>query len=172
MKEPVENETDLKCPVCERNLFLIQYETKIPFDDDIYIMTYYCRNCGYRKTETYGKDEKDPVRITFKVSVPDDLRTIVYRSSRADIYIPEMEASIDAAEHSNGEITTVEGIIYRIYENLRIMRSDDTDSKRLDEIRKRMESILNGKFDEFTVIMTDESGKSVIQSDKAIIEKI
>ncbi len=172
MEKPAENETDLKCPVCERNLFLIRYETKIPFDGDIYIMTYYCRNCGYRKTETYGKDEKDPVRITFKVSEPDDLRTIVYRSSRADIYIPEMEASIDAAEHSSGEITTVEGIIYGIYENLQIMYSDDTDRQRMDEIKKRMESILNGKFDEFTVIMTDESGKSVIQSDKAIIEKI
>ncbi|MGC8608300.1 MAG: ZPR1 zinc finger domain-containing protein [Thermoplasmata archaeon] len=172
MKGPKENETDEKCPVCNSNLFLIQYETKIAYEGDILITTYYCRKCGYRKTETYGREENNPVRITFKVSKPDDLRTIVYRSNRADIYIPEIEASIDAAEHSTGEITTVEGIVYRISETFSIMSSDEADIEKADSIRKKIEGILSGKFYKFTLIITDDSGKSVVQSERAIVEHL
>ncbi len=58
MKGPKENETDEKCPVCNSNLFLIQYETKIAYEGDILITTYYCRKCGYRYLRPRRKDLK------------------------------------------------------------------------------------------------------------------
>ncbi|CAC11249.1 ZINC-FINGER PROTEIN ZPR1 related protein [Thermoplasma acidophilum] len=148
------------------------YDTEIPYEGKISIYTYFCKECGYRKTEVYSDEKRDPKKITIRIENPDDLRIIVYRSRRADVYIPEMEASIDSAEYSNGEITTIEGIIYRIGEKLDLLAADDQNNKKIASLRKRIDGIINGKFESFTLIIMDESGKSVVHSDKAMVESM
>ncbi|MCY0851540.1 MAG: ZPR1 zinc finger domain-containing protein [Thermoplasma acidophilum] len=170
MNVPREIETEMECPVCEANLYLITYDTEIPYEGRISIYTYFCKECGYRKTEVYSDEKRDPKKITIRIESPDDLRIIVYRSRRADVYIPEMEASIDSAEYSNGEITTIEGIIYRIGEKLDLLAADDQDNEKIISLRRRIDGIINGKFESFTLIIMDESGKSVVHSDKAMVE--
>ncbi|BAB59321.1 hypothetical protein [Thermoplasma volcanium GSS1] len=172
MDLPQEIETNMECPVCGSLLYLLTYDTDIPYEGRISIYTYQCKKCMYRKTEVYQEEEKNPVRITLKIESPEDLKTLVYRSRKADIYIPEIEASIDSAEYANGEITTVEGIIYRIGEKLDLLSYDDEEKEAVKEVRKKIDDIINGYFGSFTLIITDESGKSVIESEKAITEKI
>ena len=45
----------------------------------------------------------------------DDLRVVVYRSPQARVVIPEIGAEIEPGEISDGEVTTVEGVVTRIW---------------------------------------------------------
>ncbi|WP_297217347.1 ZPR1 zinc finger domain-containing protein [Thermoplasma sp.] len=172
MDVPREIQTEMECPVCGSNLYLITYDTEIPYEGKISIYTYFCKECRYKKTEVYSDEKRDPKKITIKVESPEDLRIIVYRSRKADVYIPEMEASIDSAEYSNGEITTIEGIVYRIGEKLDLLAVDDQGNEKIEMLRKRIDGIINGKFESFTLIIMDESGKSVVHSEKAMVESM
>ncbi|EQD56237.1 C4-type Zn finger protein, partial [mine drainage metagenome] len=48
---PVEIETNMECPVCSSKLTLVYYTTEISFERTIYLQSYFCKKCFYKKSE-------------------------------------------------------------------------------------------------------------------------
>lgn len=166
---PVEIETNVECPSCGKNLFLIFYNTEIAYEERITIQTYFCKSCLYKNSTVLKEGADRPQRTELKVSRPEDLRIIIYRAPEASILIPEIEAEIFPGEASQGEITTVEGLIYRMREKIDIMEKDPEDMKTWNAVRKKLDDMLDGKLSDFTVVLEDPTGKSVINSSKAVV---
>lgn len=165
---PEELETNVECPSCGKNLFLTYYATEIAYEEKVTIQTFFCKSCLYKTSTILPNEERKPKQIYFKISSPDDLRIVVYRSPKASIFIPELGAEILAGKASQGEITTVEGIIYRIKTHFEMMARDEEESKDIKRMSETIDNILEGKEEDFTIIIEDPSGKSKINSSRAI----
>ena len=170
---PVEEETNVKCPVCGANLFFIQMLTDIAFERRILLQSYFCKKCLFKKNDVVQMDRDKPIRISLAVRNRDDIRITLYRSPDARVVIPEIGAEIEPGDISSGEITTVEGILTRIWERmdtvLRDFEGTDLERREAEETLNRIKDM---KILPFTLILEDESGMSRIQSSRAIIENI
>ncbi|AKA48274.1 hypothetical protein IX51_03220 [uncultured archaeon] len=164
---PQEFQTNLKCPSCGEDLYLIFYNTQIAYEEGVSIETYYCKSCLFKQSAVAPMERRDPVRTTLKLRSQDDLRVVVYRSTEAVLQIPEIEAEVLPGKSATGEITTVEGILSRILEKLDIIGEDAEDPEKMEKIRNVLEGILNGNAPEMTMIIEDPSGKSRINSSRA-----
>lgn len=169
---PQEFQTNIKCPSCGEDLFLIYYSTEISFEEGINIETYYCKKCLYKQSSVVPRERGEPVYTSLKVNRSDDLRVVVYRSPEAIVQIPEIEAEILPGNAAYGEITTVEGILYRILEKLGIMEHDPEDAEIAQRVKKSLEMILNGGKPDITIVIEDPSGKSRINSSRAVRKKL
>lgn len=165
---PQEFQTNIKCPTCGEDMFLIYYSTEIAFEEGINIETYYCKKCLYKQSSVSPRERGDPVHTSLKINRPDDLKVVVYRSPEAIIQIPEIEAEILPGNAAHGEITTVEGILYRMKEKIEIMEQDPEDSRIAQKVKESLEIILNGGKPDITVVIEDPSGKSRINSSRAL----
>lgn len=165
---PQEFETNVKCPSCGEDMFLIYYNTEISYEAGIRIETYYCKKCLFKQTSVIPRERGDPIRTSLKLRSPDDLKVVVYRSSEAVLQIPEIEAEILPGNAASGEITTIEGILYRIREKLGIMSNDPESEEKADHVGKMLDGILKGEKPELTIVMEDPSGKSRINSSRAL----
>ncbi len=166
---PVEIETTVECPVCSKPLYLIIYSTEIPMEGRIAIQTYTCHNCLYKNASVLYDTDGKPHKITFHITEPDDLNVLVYRSPSAFLEIPEINAEISPGEESTGELTTVEGILLTISEKLGLMFDQKTEE--YYTIKGRIDASLQSKVP-ITLVIRDGTGKSVIQSSKAVWEKL
>lgn len=166
---PTEIETNVECPACGENLFLIFYNTEIAYEERITIQTYFCKSCLYKNSTVLKEGKNKPQRTELKVSRPDDLRIIIYRAPEASILIPEIEAEVFPGEASQGEITTVEGLIYNLRKKIDLMEKDPEDAAQLKKVKDKLDEMLEGKLPDFTVVLEDPTGKSVINSSKAVV---
>ena len=82
--------------------------------------------------------------------------------------IPEFGAEIEPGLESFGEITTVEAVLEKFLDKIDFMGKDEKNSEIFDEIREKILKNLKGDTEPFTVIIEDPSGKSRINSSKAI----
>lgn len=163
-REPVESPTDVECPACGSNLFIILYETDIPLEGHILIQTYNCHRCLYKKSSVFPSEPGRHVRLSLKVGGKGVLNTLVYRSPNAFVYIPEIGAEISPGERSTGYVTTVEGILRRLLEYIEMMPYDNEDE--FLKVKRTIEDAAEGKY-QFTIVIDDETGKSSISSDMA-----
>ncbi|MGP6220130.1 ZPR1 zinc finger domain-containing protein [Caldiplasma sukawensis] len=163
-----EEQNDVKCPVCNSNLFYTQIITDIAFERRILIQTYYCKKCLFKRNSVIPLDSGKAVRIRYEVSRAEDLRTIVYRSPDARITIPEINGEIEPGTISDGEVTTVEGVITRLSENMLIAIDENDETAK--EKMKFLKDFSEGKRIPFTLIIEDESGLSTVRSPRAITE--
>ncbi|GGM66343.1 hypothetical protein GCM10007108_00700 [Thermogymnomonas acidicola] len=161
---PADEETEIECPQCRTHLHFIRYTTRIAFEGEITIQTYYCPSCQYRHTDTIRKVDSRPKRTWISVRSSDDLRIIVYRSPEGKITIPEMGAEIEPGIASTGEITTIEGIMARIREHMWIAFRDYGES----QAERDLDDILAGRVKPFTLVIDDPTGKSTIRSSRAV----
>ncbi len=170
---PREELTDVKCPLCGEKLYFIQMMTEIAYEKQILIQTYFCKKCLFKKNNVTQIDRGEPLRESILVRGQDDLRIVVYRSPEARILIPEMGAEVEPGDISNGEVTTVEGVVTRIWERMGSVLYDFEGTEEEERsAREKLEKIRNWNFFPFTLVLEDESGMSRIQSSRAIIEKI
>jgi zinc finger protein len=169
LEVPPEIETTLKCPACSSNLYSITYSTEIPIEGRITIQTYVCHKCLYKHNSIFYEDRENPKRITMKISEPHDMNVLVYRSPNAVLAIPEIKAEIAPGEESSGELTTVEGILLTISEKLDLMF--DAESQEFKNIRQTLDLAIDSRA-EITLIIEDWTGKSKIESEKAVTETI
>lgn len=167
-EEPVEIETSIKCPACDANLYLINYQTEIPVEGKITILTYLCRKCLYKKSYVYQDRRDYPRRIILKVTTEEDLNAMIYRSPDARILIPEVDAEIFPGEDSSGQLTTAEGVLRSIMERILPMDSEGAGSPELEDFLNRA---INATAP-FTIILEDRSGRSRIESPRAREEKM
>ncbi|MEM0158961.1 MAG: ZPR1 zinc finger domain-containing protein [Thermoplasmataceae archaeon] len=169
---PIEFETATECPACGRNLFFIFYRTKVSYEEAIEIETYFCKNCLYKSTKIHGIENYGHKKLVLKIRNPNDLRILVYRSPEARVEIPEFFAEINPGEMSSGEITTVEGILSRLLEKIDLFDQEDADPETIEALRERISGTINGKWNPFTLVVDDPTGRSRINSSRVITLKI
>jgi len=158
-----------ECPLCgaESELHCVPYE--IPFFGEIMIFTTVCASCGFRATDVMVLSEEKRERCEMVVSSAEDVNAIVVRSSSGTIEIPELGVSV---EPKSGEafISTVEGVLKRVENVVKMLSKDGKGKKRADEVLKQIEDIKSGKAS-MTLIIDDPTGNSAIIPDKQFFEK-
>ncbi len=167
-EEPEEIETSIECPACGSKLFFINHETEIPHEGKINIQTYLCHKCLYKKSSIYRDSTEMPRKLTIRVERPEDLNVMIYRSPEALLKVPEIEAEIFPGEISEGELTTVEGILQRILDKIPLMREEDVDTSGIESF---LERAIRAE-EPVTIAIEDRTGKSRIESAKAREEKL
>lgn len=157
-------EETLVCPVCKKNsLKARDYLYETPNTGKLVLSNWVCEECGYRFRDVKPYETYEPKIIELKVEDVEDLNIIVYRSAFAKIIIPELEIEVDPAGASQGYITTVEGILEIILDEI----GDYCDENCLNKIN----SAMNGEM-KFSLIIEDESGLSFIKSEKAKVKPL
>ena len=153
------------CPICgaESELHCLPYD--VPFFGEILIFTACCSSCGYHATDvTVLSEEEKRKRCELEVSLVEDLNVLVVRSSAGSIEIPELGVRI---EPKRGEafISTVEGVLERVEDVVKLLSRDRRGKEQADEVLKRIAAIKAGEAN-MTLIIDDPTGNSAIISDK------
>lgn len=169
---PQEFETEVECPNCGTKLYFIHYRTSISYEEGIEIDTYFCKKCLYKKSNISQLSRASHIKLVLRVRSSLDLRILVYRSPEAKIEIPEYFADIEPGEQSTGEITTVEGILQKLLDRLDLFDSEDADPEVIRALREKIENVIKGKGEEFTLVVDDPSGMSRINSNRTITVKV
>jgi len=157
-----------KCPVCGSEMNIIIKDDDIPYFGKILIMTAVCKNCGYKHSDVFSLEVKEPIKVEFSVEREDDLMVRVVKSSEASVEIPELGVRIDPGQMSDGYVTNVEGILLRIEEVLKgqlVVLEDRKKREKIVELLKKIEKMREGK-EKFRIIIEDMSGNSDIISEK------
>lgn len=164
----MEVKTQNPCPVCGEHLYYIFYEAKIAYEEEISIETYFCKNCLYKSNKLSSQVGKEPKKITVLIENREDLRIIIYRSANGKLLIPEFGAEISPGLESYGEITTVEAVLEKFLEKIDFIGNDEENPEIFFEVREKILKNLKGEVSPFSVIIEDPSGKSRINSSKAV----
>jgi len=161
------------CPCCGRELKVITQLYKVPYFDDVLLMSFTCE-CGFKHAETLVTKIGEPTRFKIRIK-GDNLNARVIKSSSGTIRIPELGINIEPGPTSQAFITNVEGILHRVKDvvkSISVLHKDDANVKRkCDEIIKKIDETIEGK-DELTLIIDDPFGNSLIISNDAVKEKI
>ncbi len=165
---PKEFQTETECPSCGEKLFFIFYRTRVSYEEAVEIETFFCKKCLYKSSKIRPIERDIPKKLVLEVRNHDDLRIILYRSPEAKVEIPELAAEITPGEISTGEITTVEGILTKLREKLDLFDEEDADIEVLTALRDKIQGMLDGSDEPFTLVLDDPTGKSKINSSRAI----
>jgi zinc finger protein len=165
---PREIETDMPCPVCGAHLFLIFYATEIPYEGEILIQTQMCKNCFYKNTSIQRTEGLAPIETSLEILDGNDLNVVVYRSPGAKVSIPEIGVEIEPGTASNGDITTVEGLLMAIRDQMIFISDSADDEERFSEIMETINSVLDGRGPRITIHIDDPKGISKIVSYRAV----
>ena len=161
----------MDCPVCgeELKVFTEVYDT--PHFGDVFISSVSCK-CGFKHSDCFVVSINEPVRYKIEVNSKNYFTRVV-RSSSGTIRIPELGVDMEPGPASQGFITNLEGVLYRIEEIVRTARNwnkdDEEKVRRCDKILERIHNTLNGE-DRLTLIIEDPLGNSFIDSEEAVKE--
>ena len=152
------------CPICGAESEVQFLPTEIPYFGEIMIFTAVCSSCGYHATDVMVLSEEGGKRCELVISSVEDLNALVVRSTSGTIEIPELGVRI---EPKRGEafISTVEGVLRRVENVVKILSRDSTRKKRATDVLKRIDEIKSGEAS-MTLIIDDPTGNSAIISDK------
>ncbi len=163
----------MKCPVCGNELNLLTAFYDAPYAGRILITTISCK-CGFKHSDVFIGEFKEPVRFTLKVD-RSNLFAKVVRSASGTIRIPELGLAMEPGPASQGFITNVEGVLMRfedIVEMAKRWNSDDEEKVKIcDEILGRLRAVREGD-DSVTLVVEDPFGNSTIISDDAFMERL
>jgi len=144
----------------------------IPYFKDVVIMAAACDSCGYKSNEVKcgGAIPTHGIRLTLKVTKPEDMNRNILKSETANVKIPEMKFHVTQGT-LGGRFTTLEGLIDGIREDLRCSPfMGDSSSKETNvkwtKFLKELEQLMTGKVP-FTIILDDPVGNSFIQNPNA-----
>lgn len=162
-------EYETKCPICGEKLVVSEYLYDVPLYGKTLLVVGTCNNCGYRVRHVMHLEQKDAIRIVFKIENPDDVKALVIRGPNGRIIIPELEISLDPGPGSQGYITTIEGVLEDLH-NYTNLACEEEPGPRCDEIKEALAMAKRGERP-LTVIIEDPEGLSDIISDKTKREK-
>ena len=160
------NEQILDCPVCggKNSLKVINNQIEIPYFGSVLETTMICEKCGFRRSDIFPLEVREPTRYKLKVKGEKDLNKRVVRSSSAYIEIPELGVEITPGPLAEGFVSNVEGVLNRVDNILQtLIRWAETEEqrKKAEELRERIKKIKEGD-EEVTLILTDPLGHSAI----------
>ena len=151
------------CPVCNRETLIVrEYIYEAPKAGKLLLSVWECESCGFRVRDVKPFETLSPIRIEMKVEGKEDLNTFVYRSAFANVIIPELGVEITAGAGYQGVITTIEGILEIVIDQI-----TDCNEETCKDIFKAKEGEKP-----FTLIIEDPSGLSFVQSEKATVKKM
>lgn len=166
------SELNVKCPVCGGTAKLVDYRYRIPYYGDILISVLKCSECGYIHRDVFTLAGKGPRKVVYRVEKPGDENVLVIKSSYCKVEIPELGLSIEPGIHSQGYITTVEGIIMSFIDVLNVLCSEEeAPREKCEEIRTLLEKARNAEI-QYTIVMYDYTGSSDIVSGKTKYEEL
>ncbi|ERN20325.1 zinc finger protein ZPR1 isoform X1 [Amborella trichopoda] len=150
---------------CETRMFV----TKIPYFQEVIVMASTCDSCGYRSSELKpgGKIPEKGKRITVRVLNTEDVCRDVIKSDTASIKVPELDLEL-ASGTLGGLVTTVEGLMTKIRENLERVHGF-TLGDSVDNWKKTKWQDFNSRLDQFlkvekpwTLIVDDALANSFV----------
>ncbi|VDN53472.1 unnamed protein product [Dracunculus medinensis] len=157
------------CVNCKENGITRILFMRIPFYQQVILLSFHCDRCGYSNNELQSGEpvQEHGVEIVLNVSDRTDLNRQVVISQYAEIEIPELELVIPAKSQP-GEITTVEGILCRVRMGLEQDQEqrreiDMNMANKINDFLKRIEALIELR-SSFTVKIRDASGNSFIQN--------
>ncbi len=135
----------MRCPVCGRPLKTEYVRKRLPHFGDALIITVFCEHCGYKNSGVIYLESKEPKVLEILVSEK-NLGRIVVVGPRASLEIPELEIRRDPGPFSEGEVTTVEGIINKFLRWLSVFeRGFPEEREKLERIRAALREASQGK---------------------------
>lgn len=162
------------CHICGKNeLTLSEIEKDIPYFGKAFILSMYCENCKYKKTDVDLDEKQEPAKYTFTVENEEDLNVRIVKSSEATVKIPRM-ITIDPGVASDGFVSNIEGLLNRITDILESTRDSEDDPAKRKKAKnqlKKLSRVLWGR-ENLTIEISDPSGNSTIISEKAVKTKI
>ncbi len=160
-----------KCPICGATSKLRFLPYKIPYFGDAMMFISVCPSCGHRSTDVMllsGDRGSRRRRYEVEISSVDDLNIRVVRSSFGRIEIPELGVNVEP-RRGEGFITTVEGVLKRVEDAVRMLSRDvnDAGKKRAKQVLMQIDDIKAGNAS-MKLIIDDPTGNSAILSKKKI----
>ncbi|XP_058094229.1 uncharacterized protein LOC131240169 isoform X2 [Magnolia sinica] len=158
---------------CETRMFV----TNIPYFQEVIVMASSCDACGYRSSELKpgGQIPTKGKRITIRVQNMDDLSRDVIKSDTASVKVPELDLELTSGT-LGGVVTTVEGLITKISENLERVHGftfgdslDDWKSNKWQDFKSRLIKLLKVE-DPWTLIIDDALANSFVAPNTDAIE--
>jgi len=158
------------CVNCEDNGNTTILLTKIPFFQEVILMSFYCEHCGYKNSEvqTGGKLKDRGVKYNLRLCNQKDLNRDIVQSEFATVTIPELELEIPRT-NKKGMLNTVEGLIQNVIDGLtqdqeERQKVDPENAVKIDEFINRLKKFRNGEAFPFHLIIDDPSGNSFIKN--------
>lgn len=159
MEPKLISEAKLKCPVCgNETLIARDYLYEAENVGRLVLSNWSCESCNYVFRDVKPYETREPKRIELKVQNDSDLRVLVFRSPFATVIIPELGLEIYAKDASQGLLSTVEGLLEDVLDNLGSLCGENNC--------KDIYDAKEGKIP-FTLIIEDPSGTSFVKSEKA-----
>ncbi|CAL5366804.1 unnamed protein product [Camellia sinensis] len=141
----------------------------IPYFREVIIIASSCDACGYRNYELKpgGRIPEKGKKITVLVKNINDLSRDVIRSDTASVEVPELDLVLTSGT-LGGVVTTVEGLITKISENLERVHGftfgdslDDSKKSKWLDFRARLNKLLSVE-DPWTLIIDDALANSFV----------
>jgi len=158
------------CVNCEGNGTTRLLLTKIPFFQEVVVISFSCDHCGYRNNEiqTVGKLKDQGTRINVRLTHPKDLNRDVIKSEYATLRIPELDFEIPPVNRK-GSLNTIEGLLQNAIDGLVQNQANrkETDPalyEKIEEFIAKLEKLRKGEGFPFRVILDDPSGNSYIKN--------
>lgn len=114
------------CPACQGDQATTTVLlTKVPYFREILLMNLSCAVCGYRIAESFfgGEIQDKGHRITLTVMQSKDFNRQIVKSDSASIFLPALKLEIPATTQK-GKITTLEGILRTVADQLSVQQSE------------------------------------------------
>ncbi|KAK6917036.1 Zinc finger, ZPR1-type [Dillenia turbinata] len=157
------------CGACATRCETRMYVTNIPYFQEVIVMASTCDSCGYRNSELKpgGRIPEKGKKITVCMKNIKDLSRDVIKSDTASVHVPELDLELTSGT-LGGIVTTVEGLITKISENLERVHGftfgdsiDEFKKSKWQNFRTRLEKLL--KLEEtWTLIIDDALANSFV----------
>jgi zinc finger protein len=156
------------CPSCGHPLQLLTFTEDIPYFGLVMQSSFSCEHCGWRFTDISSVEEKEGSEYTMNFGA-EDMTVRIVKSSFCTIQIPELGILVEPGPASQGYISNIEGILYRMREATKTaMRwGNEEQKKRGRFVLKQILSLTKGEM-RATLILHDPQGYSAIISEKAL----
>ncbi|PLJ77572.1 ZPR1 zinc finger domain-containing protein [Infirmifilum sp. SLHALR2] len=157
-------EFTMQCPLCGGPLHITEAEYEIPVLGKVLIASKRCEKCGYRKNDIVPLEQREHLRVYFRVEKPEDFEVKVVRSPTARVIIPELGLELDPGIDAEMFITNVEGILQLFLDAIHRLRVLDPDVD-TTAVESELKLIIEQRRCGFTVVLDDESGLSTFYSE-------
>jgi zinc finger protein len=119
-----------------------------------------CHECGYKHTDVFSLETREPTVVRARIDNPDDLNIKVIKSGSATIKIPEFGATITPGPYSEGFVTNVEGVLSKVEDSLTFMLHSAKPERVKKGARLFKKMRLARKSPHFTLVIVDPLGNS------------
>ncbi|KAG5553920.1 hypothetical protein RHGRI_011702 [Rhododendron griersonianum] len=157
------------CGSCAAKCDTRMFVTNIPYFQEVIVMASTCDACGYRSSELKpgGRIPEKGKKIIVLVKNIKDLSRDVIKSDTASVKVPELDLEL-ASGTLGGLVTTVEGLIMQISENLERVQGftfgdslDDNKKNRWQDFSTRLNKLLSLE-EPWTLILDDALANSFV----------